>query len=82
MDQQESRAIELIKKMLAVHDSDIDCEVCGEQMDCLAELALAGQKPEGALEAIQRHIECCHCCAYEFETLLAVLRADQAAAER
>jgi hypothetical protein len=77
MGAEQARVFQLLQKMLARHESDIDCATCGDRMDCLAELVLNGQTPQGALEAIQRHLECCRCCAYEFDMLVAVLRAEQ-----
>jgi hypothetical protein len=79
MDTQESRAIDLLQRMLTLHESVIGCDECCEQMECLAERVLCGQKAEGVLQAIQNHIECCHYCRQEFESLVVVLRAEQTA---
>lgn len=71
-----TRALLLVQKMLEAHESEISCSECAEKMDCLAELKVVGKTPEGALEAIERHVECCHCCAAEFEALLAILKME------
>jgi hypothetical protein len=72
-----SRELELLKRMIAAHESEIDCDTCAEHMDCLADLTLADETPEGTLEAIQRHVECCRGCKNEFEALIAILRMER-----
>ncbi len=74
----EPRMLVLLQEILALHESDVDCECCGDQLECLAELVAAGGDAKKLLPAVQAHLECCHDCREEFEALLAILRAEQA----
>jgi hypothetical protein len=71
------RALVLLRQILAVHESDVDCECCGDQLECIAEMAAAGQDIRVILPAVQAHLECCADCREEFEALLCILRAEQ-----
>lgn len=73
----QARTLELLKRIMTAHESEIDCGMCADHMECLADLVVNGGTPDEAMEAMQRHIECCRCCRYEFETLVAVLRAER-----
>ena len=73
------RLLELLREMLALHEASIDCETCGEQIECLAELITVGQSlnPNDMLPAVQNHLDCCKDCREEFNALLVILRAEQ-----
>ncbi len=79
---QPNKALALLEKMMALHETGtecVDCETCGEQIDCLADLLASNcGDPKDLLPAVQRHLECCRDCREEFEALLAILRAEQA----
>jgi hypothetical protein len=72
------RVTALLHEMLWLHAHDVDCTTCSDNMDCLAELVVAGRDPKQALPAIYAHIRCCHHCAEVYEALVAVLYAEQA----
>jgi hypothetical protein len=72
------RVVQLVERILAMHEDEIDCESCGQQIDCLAELVAVGHDPKMLLPAVQAHLECCRDCREEFEALLCILRAEQA----
>jgi len=74
---EQPRAILLLQEILALHTSDVDCECCGDQLECLAEMVAAGQDIRVILPAVQAHLECCADCREEFEALLCILRAEQ-----
>ena len=78
---QPNKALALLEKMMALHEAGIDCvdcETCGEQIDCLADLVATNYgDPKDLLPAVQRHLDCCRDCREEFEALLAILRAEQ-----
>jgi hypothetical protein len=74
----QSRALELLERMVAMHESELGCDECTDRMECLAELTMVGKTPQGALAAIQRHIECCGCCRKEYEALLVVMQMERA----
>jgi hypothetical protein len=73
----ENRIVVLMQRILDMHDTDVDCESCNEQLDCLAELAASGHDPKKLLPAVQAHLDCCSDCREEFEALLCILRAQQ-----
>ena len=72
------RLIRLLAEILSLHEAEIDCDACGNQIDCLAELVAVGHDPNKLLPAVQAHLECCVDCREEFEALLAILKAEQA----
>ncbi len=72
------RAVHLAQGILALHEAEIDCEDCCDQLDCLAELIAKGHDSRDLLPAVQMHLECCADCREEFEALLVILRAEQA----
>jgi hypothetical protein len=72
------RILLLLQEILVLHTSDVDCDCCGDQLECLAEMAAAGQDIKLILPAVQAHLECCADCREEFEALLCILRAEQA----
>lgn len=76
---EQRRAVELLRQMLMAHESDIDCDACADRMECLAELVVAGENLNDVLAAVQRHVECCHCCQCEFDALVSILRMEQGA---
>ncbi len=71
------RALLLLQEILAMHESDVDCECCGDQLERLAEMVAAGQDIKAILPAVQAHLECCADCREEFEALLCIVRAEQ-----
>jgi deoxycytidylate deaminase len=71
------RVVRLLQEILALHEAEVDCETCNEQIDCLAELVAVGHDPKKLLPAVQNHLECCTECHEEFEALLCILRAEQ-----
>jgi hypothetical protein len=72
------RVVRLLSQILAMHESEIDCETCNQQLECLAELVATGaHDPKKLLPAVQSHLDCCNDCREEFEALLAIIRAEQ-----
>ncbi len=74
------RIMQLVGKMLALHEAEAGCDECEDKLACLAEIVAAGQDPGKALSAIQMHLECCHDCREEFEALVAMLLAEKSGA--
>lgn len=74
---QEPRLLQLVEQILLMHEAEVDCLTCGEQIDCLAELAAVGHDPKKLLPAVVAHLECCPDCREEFEALVCILRAQQ-----
>ena len=71
------RIVRLLQGILALHEAEVDCETCTEQIDCLAELVAVGYDPSKLLPAVQAHLDCCSDCREEFEALVCILRAQQ-----
>ena len=56
---------------------ELDCGQCYEHIAEFAEAELAGHTIDEALQAVKTHIECCRCCADEYQALLEGLRSLQ-----
>ncbi len=68
----------LIEAIFIAHqDSDMDCETCAAQLDCLVEQVAAGASVHDLWPAVEAHLACCPDCREEYEALLAVIRAEQ-----
>jgi hypothetical protein len=69
----------LLDCIVTSHKDDcLDCETCGEQLDCIAERVAAGATLSDILPEVATHLCCCHDCFEEFEALVSVLRAEMA----
>lgn len=66
---------EMLHGILSTRPDEIDCDECFEQLDCFAEMILAGQDIAQVMPLVQDHLERCRDCGQEFEALLAALRA-------
>lgn len=67
----------LIEAIFMVHqDSDMDCETCAAQFDCLVEKVAAGANLHDLLPEVEAHLECCADCREEYNALLAIIRAE------
>lgn len=71
------RVLKLLHEILSLHEAEVDCETCNEQIDCLAELVAVGHDPNKLLPAVQEHLDCCRECKEEFQALLCILKAQQ-----
>jgi len=69
---------QLVDRIYSLHEADIDCDSCDEQLDCLAEMVAAGYDPYLLLPAVQHHLDCCSSCREAFHALVAVFKAQQA----
>ncbi|MBI5667056.1 MAG: hypothetical protein HZC41_03540 [Chloroflexi bacterium] len=68
----------LINCIVTSHQDDcLDCESCGQQLDCLAELVAQGRSLDDLMPEVTTHLCCCRDCFEEFEALVAILRAEQ-----
>jgi len=67
----------LVDGIYNLHQAEIDCERCDEELDCLAELTAAGYDPKLLLPAVQAHLDCCSSCRETFRALLAIVKAQQ-----
>ena len=77
MPAQEIQLRKLIESMILAHQDDqMDCEMCNENIACLAEQVATGAKLRDLLPAMERHLSCCQDCAEEFQALVCILRAE------
>src|SRR5882762_9301708 len=53
------RVLKLLQEILSLHEAEVDCETCNQQIDCLAELVSVGHDPNKLLPAVQEHLDCC-----------------------
>jgi len=60
----------LINMIATVQPDRLDCDGCSEQIAEFAELHLLGKSLEQSQQAVQAHLQNCHCCKLEFESLL------------
>lgn len=56
-----------------IQDDKLDCDGCFEQIAEFADTELTGRPLREALLAVRTHLECCPCCADEYQALLAAL---------
>lgn len=64
----------LVSHIFTTQPVELNCDECYEQVDCFAELVLAGKNAAEAMPLVQDHLDRCHECRDEFEALLAALR--------
>ncbi len=68
----------LIDCIVTLHQDDpMDCETCGQQLDCLAEKVAAGANLRDLLPEVEFHLSCCPDCQEEFRALVCILRAEK-----
>jgi hypothetical protein len=73
----EQRLRKLIEAIYLAHqDSEMDCERCAQELDCMVENVAAGAKLADLLPAVEAHLKCCADCREEFEALLVIIRAE------
>ncbi len=69
---------QLVDRIYALHEAEIDCQSCDEHLDCMAELTAAGYDPKLMLPAVQMHLDCCASCHEAFRALVCIVKAQQA----
>lgn len=74
---QDEELRKLLNCIVASHRDDcIDCETCGQQLDCLAERVATGGSLSDFLPEVVDHLCCCRDCFEEFEALVTIIRAE------
>ena len=64
----------MVHSILTTRPDEIGCGECFEQLDRFVEMTLAGKNAAEAMPLVQDHLDRCHDCREEFETLLTVLK--------
>jgi len=68
----------LIDHIFVSHqDSEMDCDSCSCQLECLAEKVAAGASLSDLLPEVEAHIRCCSDCREEWQALLCIVRAER-----
>ena len=65
---------QLVKGIASTHDDEMQCGECFDQLDCFAEMVLAGKPAAEAMPLVQDHLNRCGACKEEFEALLDALQ--------
>ena len=65
----------ILLSALTARPDEIGCDDCCDQLECFAEMVLAGKSAAEAMPLVQDHLSRCKDCREEFEALLAALRA-------
>ena len=68
----------MIERLLGPTGPEVSCEECFEHLDEYVELELAGDDADARVPGMREHLEGCPACHEDFESLLALLRAEQA----
>jgi hypothetical protein len=64
----------LLQSVLETEVYEIDCPECFDMLDQYAELILDGANPNEIMPLVRQHLDCCNCCAHEFEALMVILQ--------
>ncbi len=64
----------LVNMIASVQPDELDCDACSQHIAEFAETQLLGKTVDESQQAIQTHLENCHCCQAEFNDLLAALK--------
>lgn len=64
----------LVRAILTVHEDEIGCGDCFEEVDRFVEMTLAGKNAAEAMPLVADHLQRCRDCREEYEALLHVLR--------
>jgi hypothetical protein len=64
---------EALERLLGPGRPEVGCEECFAQLDRYVELALAGDDADAAVPGMQAHLEGCHACCEECESLRALV---------
>jgi len=69
----EAQIKQLVTMITTVKPDSLDCGSCSAQIAEFAEQHLLGKSLEQSQQAVQTHLENCHCCELEFKSLLTAL---------
>ncbi|MDX9866269.1 MAG: hypothetical protein RBT34_15810 [Anaerolineaceae bacterium] len=65
---------QVVKGIALTHSEEWNCDECFDQLDCFAEMVLAGKPAAEAMPLVQDHLDLCGPCREEFEALLDALQ--------
>ena len=67
-----------LSRILGPAESELGCDECFARIDHYAELRVAGANADSAVPGMWPHLLGCPACREEYETLLALLRGEDA----
>jgi hypothetical protein len=65
---------QVVKGIATTRSEEWNCDECFDQLDCFAEMVLAGKPAAEAMPLVQDHLNRCGPCKEEFEALLDALQ--------
>ncbi len=68
----------MLHRLFGPAEREVTCEVCFDELDRYVDLELAGSDPEAAVPGMRAHLHGCPACAEEHQSLIALLRQEQA----
>jgi hypothetical protein len=69
---------QMLGRLLGPAGPEVDCDTCFDVLDRYVELEVAGADAESAIPGLRAHLAGCPACREEHESLLALVRGDQA----
>jgi hypothetical protein len=70
-------ASRLLARLLGPEGPELSCEECFAQLDRYAELSLEAAEADERVPGMRAHLEGCPACSEDYESLLALLRANR-----
>jgi hypothetical protein len=68
---------QLVSRLLGPADPELGCDACFEELDRFVELERRGAEADAAVPGLRAHLEGCPACREEYESLVALLAADE-----
>jgi hypothetical protein len=65
-------------RLLGPAEPEVGCDTCFDQLDHYVELELAGEAADAVLPGLHAHLAGCPACREEHESLLTLVRGEQA----
>jgi hypothetical protein len=68
---------QLVNRLLGPAGPEIGCDECFEELDRFVELERRGADADAAVPGLRAHLEGCPACREEYDSLVALLAADE-----
>lgn len=65
---------QIVQAIVITRPVELNCDQCFEELDCFAEMVLAGKPASEAMPLVEGHLRLCGPCREEFEALLGALK--------
>ena len=69
---------EALGRLLGPAEQELGCDDCFRELDRYVELEVAGEDADTAVPGLRAHLAGCPACREDHESLLALVRSDQA----